>query len=132
MKKLIIILPLLLILGEALAQVTKFRSEYFASSMYNEYTSQWREWSDWSESNILMTFDMTNTRFTIYSKKTQEYDIIDIGEKEYLRDREEVFMRAIDEDGLRCSLKLVSFDDGTMHLYIYWSDARIVYQLRSN
>jgi len=126
-------LTLLLILGTTSAQVTKLRADYISIRILPEYAKEWPEWDEWEESGVLITVDLDNLRIEVHSKHHQEYDITSVGEPEFKDRFKRIPIKAVDEEGIKCTLELVEYyNTGTLHLYVKWSNMQVVYQIRSN
>jgi hypothetical protein len=114
-------------------QVHKLRSTSYSSKyMINEYS--WSEWSEAEETNVLITFDLTNNRITIYSKITQIYDIAQYEGKTTDEDGDDILSYfCIDKDGIKCRLKCLKLNsrNGIMQIYVYYSDMSWVYNVYS-
>ena len=68
MKKLFIFFGLLCTL-QALAVEYNFQATAFASQT-KDSEEKWSEWSDWSESSVLIVYNMTSEKVTIFAKET--------------------------------------------------------------
>lgn len=130
MKKLLILLFTLFIGLEASAQIYTYRTTGYAYKRVNSY-GNWTQWTDWMDSNMKVTINMNTDRITIYSPQTQYYRVT-----EYLRKftdssgGSQVEFSAIDEEGLRCSIRLRVEKNGNSQLYIEWSDLILCYNVR--
>jgi transcription elongation factor len=117
-------LLLILIPWIASAQVYRFTGE--AVSM--KYT--YGEWSEWEKAEVLIILNIDKDIINIYSKREQRYDIISISDKIYNRDTESLVLDCVDEEGIRCTIKLVNNTaEDYRHLYIRWSNLQYVYQI---
>ena len=64
----------------------------------------------------------------IYSEKMQEYDIIDyIGKEEDNDGGTSIKYKCVDQDGLRCHIRLRALSDGSAQLYVDFNDLMFVY-----
>lgn len=116
------------------SQVYKNRAKEFAYKSKDNY-GRWTKWSDWEECNILIVTNLDNSKFTIYSKETQEFDIIKFYPKEYDEEGVEVFrILVVDKDGLRCNIRqrFIKSEYFSSQLYIDYADLIYVYNLTSN
>lgn len=133
LKTLGLFLVLLTISTTGFSQVFKLKSTSFASkTIINEY--KWSEWSDFTESSVLITFDMTNDRITIYSNVTQVYDIAEYEGKTTDSDGDDIYSYfCVDKSGLTCRVKWVQLNsqNGRMQMYINYSDAIWIYNIYS-
>jgi hypothetical protein len=93
---------------------------------------RWGDWAAWEDAKILITLDTENERITIYSSKTQVYDIAkDEGESTDDDGDETLSLYCIDNDGLRCTVRLVTLNsrNGELQLYVDYSDMSWVYEV---
>lgn len=128
----LIITPLLIISINALSQVTKFKTTSFSIKSKNEYTEKWTKWSEAEDVEILITFDLTNERIKIFSKEEQEYDIIKYFDKKIDEDGDETIkLQCVNEDGLKCIVRIVVLNSnyGQRQLYIDFADIMWVYDI---
>jgi hypothetical protein len=116
------------------AQVLKVKADAISFKTKNEYTGRWSDWSKWEEVNILITIDPDKERIKIFSKKDQVYDIIqDLGEN-YDKDGDKTLKwLCVNEDGLRCHVRLVKLysQGGKSQLYVDFNDMMWVYNIYS-
>lgn len=130
MKKLLILLFTLLIGLEVSAQVYTYRTYQFAFKQTNS-SGQWKQWSDWQDSDMRVVINMNTDHITIYSPETQYYRVT-----EYLRKftdnsgGNQVEFAAVDEEGLKCHIRLRIEKNGNSQIYIEWNDLIIVYNVR--
>ena len=114
-------------------QVYKLKSTSLSSrTKINEY--KWTEWSDPTESSVLITFDLTNDRITIYSKVTQVYDIAEYEGKTTDKDGDDIFSYyCIDKDGSKCRVKWLKLhsQNERMQMYVYYGDMNWLYNIYS-
>ncbi len=118
----------------AYSQVYKNRAKQVAFKSKDSY-GRWTKWTDWEDCNILIVTNLDNSKFTIYSKETQEFDIVKFYPKEYDDDGVETFrILVVDKDGLRCNIRqrFVKSDYYSSQLYIDYADFLYVYNLTSN
>ena len=117
--------------ASAQKKVIKLRSTAFSSRhKINEY--KWSNWEDWKETNVLITIDTENDRITIYSAERQVYDIAeDEGESTDEDGDEALSLYCIDDDGVRCRVRLVYLNsrDGEVQLYVDYNDMSWVYSV---
>lgn len=70
---------------------------------------------------------------TIYSKVTQEYDVIEVLSEDE-RDPDggvSTTLLCVDADGTRCHMRLRSQSNGALQLYIDYSNVSFVYNVES-
>jgi peptidoglycan/xylan/chitin deacetylase (PgdA/CDA1 family) len=114
----------------AFSQVNKLRATEFAMRFISE-NSGWTDWTDWSNCNVLIVFDKTKDRITIYSNETQEYDIITSHDGYYDSVGDYVWLlEAIDKNGMKCKLRVVTRKlSDRVELYVNHSDNQWVYNV---
>jgi hypothetical protein len=114
-------------------QVYKLRSTSLSSrNSINDY--KWTEWSDAIECNVLITFDLTDDRITIYSKVTQVYDIAEYEGKTTDNDGDDLYSYyCIDKDGIKCRVKWMKLhsQNERMQMYVYYNDMNWLYNIYS-
>lgn len=134
-KKVILLLTIaFLISGSVYSQVYKYRAKQVAFKSKNSY-DKWTKWSEWEDCNILTVVNLDKSTFTIYSKETQEFDVIKFYPKEYDDEGVEIFrLLVVDKDGLRCNIRQRFTKSEYFHsqLYIDYADFMYVYNLVSN
>ena len=130
MKRILVLSVFLLVISTAFSQVIKCRAYSFAHKEKNEYSSRWTEWSSWEEVDILIAIDLDNDRIKIFSKVDQIYDIIQYrGESTDSDGDNTIEWLCVNEDGLKCALRLVKrySEGGKSQLYIDFADFMFVY-----
>lgn len=126
-KKLLIILMAILPIF-AYADIQKMTATSVASKSYTN--GRWSEWSDWEDVNILVVINFDKERITIYSQRTQEFDIIQYYEEESDGEGGKVHeMVCVDEDGLRCHVRIRFPKTNIPQIYIDYKDFMYVYNL---
>ena len=114
----------------ASAQTYKFMTQQFAFKYYDEQRYRWTDWSDWESSNMLVVISLDRSVISIYSQKTQEYDIVEYQGEEDDRDGgTSVKFLCVNEDGLRCNIRLRVQSDGQKQLYVDFNDMMWVYSI---
>lgn len=117
----------------AFAQVKKFTAVGLSSR--NVQNGQWTEWKAFETVDILASLNLEANKIKIYSRETQEYDIISCDEKETDEDGDEYYrMFCEDKDGLNCHIDLyvLNGNDQRLQLYIRYNDFEFVYDLVPN
>lgn len=115
---------------ELKAQTYKLQTYNFAFRSKNSY-GVWSDWSKWESSDMLVVINQDKDRITIYSRKVQEYDIYDYeGEEDDRYGGTTISYRCVDDDGLRCGIRLRVQGDGSLQLYVDYNDAMWVYGIR--
>jgi hypothetical protein len=114
-------------------QVYKLKSTSL-SSKHKINEIKWSEWSDATETSVLITFDLTNGRITIYSKETQVYDVAEYEGKTTDKDGDDIYSYyCIDKDGSKCRVKWVKLhsQNERMQMYVYYGDMSWLYNIYS-
>lgn len=127
MKKIMMVFAFLFAVLGTNAQTYKFKTYAFA---YKQLASfGWTDWTDWQQSEMLVVISLDRGVINVYSRDTQEYDIVEYEGEE--RDREGNSMKflCVNEDGLRCNIRLRTQNDGNRQLYVDFSDVMWVYGL---
>ena len=131
MKK--FLLALLMVLGVATvanAQVTKYRATSFSYKM-QQSNGSWTDWSSWESSSVLIVVNTNNDSVQIYSKETQEFDILKVV-SDWHNDGDggqQFEVACVDKDGLRCHMRFRKLNSGDMQLYVDYSDCMYVYNI---
>ena len=79
--------------------------------------------------SMLVVINADRDVITVYSQDPQEYDIIDYEGEERDINGKSIRYLCVNEDGLRCNIRLRKQDDGSIQLYVDFSDAMWVYSL---
>lgn len=114
--------------SHAYAEVLKLKAYSFSARSTDHY-GNWSDWADWSDCNILVVIG-EDSRVKIYSKETQEYDII--SSEEEVSDHQGGTVteyHCIDKDGLRCSLRLRVEKNDNIQLYVDYDNLSFVYNV---
>lgn len=131
MKKLITTLSLLLAFTISIqADILKLKTTSSSFKTYYPLTQTWSNWSEWKECSILVVINTETDIIKIYSKETQDYDIIKYGAEE--SDGEGGIVRTlycVNENGARCNIRFRSTAANDYQLYIDFNDAIIAYNL---
>lgn len=131
MKRKAILLFMLFVSIVANAQTYKFNSTEF-STRIKKSNGNWTEWTDWEDSSVLIVMSLDRSKINIYSEKVQEYDIYDFG-NDTETDKEggsTWTLRCVNEDGLRCAVRLRKQSNGILQLYVDFRDMSWVYNIK--
>jgi len=126
MKRLLVILLALVLGYSASAQTVRYRASQYAVADVDRYGNY--VWGDWQDCNIIITIDYDNDFIKVYTKREQNYVIVEV--EDAYNDSlggESVDMTAIDEEGIECNMTLRVQDDGVIQLYSYYSNVAWVY-----
>lgn len=130
MKKIILMFLMVFTITMASAQTYYYTATSFACKVTNSY-GNWSDWSDWQSCNILVTINFTNDVVTIYSNKTQVYNIT-----KYVRNYtdysggSQLEFKFIDQDYDRGTMRLRIEKNGNSQMYIDFANAMWVYNVR--
>lgn len=128
MKKFILLFLLAFSAVVASAQSFKLNA-YELSYRYVDGDGEWSEWSDWEKISILIVFYHDEELITIYSQKTQKYNV-----KEYVGENEDsdgnsMTFNCVNEDGVNCNIRIRAQKNGVRQLYVDFEDFSWVYNL---
>ncbi|RYM35943.1 hypothetical protein ERX46_02815 [Brumimicrobium glaciale] len=130
MKKILFLICLLASSAISFSQVVKFKITSVSFRDYDETTETWDEWSEGKELNILGFIDSENERVKIFSETEQNYDVIENKGERTDNDGDDVVeWICVNEDGVKCSLKLITINsqDKRKQLYINFNNFMLVY-----
>ena len=112
------------------AQRYTFKSTAYAYKYVNEY-GYWTDWTDWQSSNVKITIDTDTSVLSIYSKTPQVYYLKDyLGKFEDERGGIQYRWIIRDNEYLKAELRLRKELSGNLQLYIEYSDAMWVYNIK--
>ena len=114
------------------SQVTKFKTTSYASKSKNVSTNNWTKWSEPSDTEILISKDLTNERIKIFSKEEQVYDIIKYYDKDTDSDGDETLsFQCVDVDGIKCIVRFVILNsqNGRKQIYIDYNNIMWMYNI---
>ena len=129
MKRLLLLMTLLMSICTLKAQTYKYHTNSF-SYKYCENGS-WTDWSPWVKSDILIVLNLDRKIFNIYSEDRQDYDIYEYSGEETDSDGgSSIKFQCVNEDGLRCQVRLRIQKDRSRQLYVDFNDIIWVYGLK--
>lgn len=129
-KMFIFVVVALLSVCELKAQTYKFQTYCFSYATKDRF-GRWSEWSAWEDSDMLVVINEDKDRITIYSNEIQEYDIYEYdGNNKDTYGGTSASFRCVDDNGLRCGIRLRARSDGTLQLYVDYNDTMWVYGIR--
>lgn len=127
MKKMMMVIAFLFIVMSMSAQTYKFKTTSFAYKAMGKYG--WTQWTNWERTEMLVVISLDRKVITVYSNTPQEYDIVEyLGEKTD-SNSESMKLLCVNEDGVRCHIRLRMLNDGKRQLYVDFSNAMWVYNL---
>lgn len=130
MKKLLFLCSFLMLCGTSFAdEIIKMQATSLAVKTTDDY-GYWSDWSDWEDCSVLVVINVTNDRVNIYSQTPQEYDIYDYSDEE-MDDQggTTTTFHCVDDDGVRCDMRIRIQADGQIQLYIDYSNLMFVYNV---
>lgn len=131
MKKFLIMLLLAVgIATTAEAQVVKYRATDVAFK-FQTNDGSWSQWSDWESCSVLIVLNLNNATVQIYSKETQEFDIVD-KVSDWHNDSsggQQFEVSCVDKEGKRCNMRFRRQNDGQLQLYVDYRDFMYVYSM---
>lgn len=130
MQKIFLSILFTFIITLTFSQVYKFRSSTF--QMKTKDSNGWSKWTEPNESDILLVFNITKLRITIFSKKDQVYDIYKRYEQQTDSDGDLTFeYSCVDEEGLKCHVRWVRLNsqNGRLQIYVDFSDVMWMYNV---
>lgn len=129
MRKLLFIILFLCSFECFSAQVFKFNAYQIAF-----FDIQKEKWDPFEDTDILVSINLDGKKIKIYSKETQSYDIIKSEKKKLDKDGDETLrFYCEDQNGSTCYVDFVVLNsrNGVRQLYIKYSDAQFVYNIKS-
>lgn len=124
MKKFILIFVFLLGLNIANAQEVEWLKAYELAIKIDN------EWSDWEDVNIDVKIDFSRDRITIYSAKTQIYEIIKEVEPPYDSSGKQLAYKVINQDDDIGRFRFRVQNNGSKQIYIDFNDISWVYNIK--
>lgn len=119
MKRLLILIAALGIVLSASAESIWFKAFSGAYKYGNN------DWSDWINCNIKILFNDDSIK--VYSEEVQTYmHLYDLDNPS-----DDVYgFKMVDDEGIYCDIKFRFEDNGNLQMYIYYSNAAIVYNIK--
>lgn len=112
------------------AQVYKYVSTDFSWRYYDSVSRRWTSWSDWEDCSVLVVLNFNRETITIYSKEVQEYDIVSYEDvKDDNEGGQSLKLICVNEDGLRCHIRIRTLSNGRRQLYVDFNDMMWVYNI---
>ncbi len=128
MKKMMMVIAFLFTVMSMNAQTYKFKTTAVA---YKELgRNGWTKWTDWYRTEMLVVISNDRDVISIYSETPQEYDILEYQGEENDRNGRSYKYLCVNEDGLKCGIRLRAQRDGSRQLYVDFNNAMWVYDLR--
>ena len=129
MKKLLFTLLFAMISICSFAQVYKYQTTELAIKTQNS-RGNWGDWSDWEDCSCLVVINLDKDKITIYSKERQEYDVYECDDPYEDSDGDTVIkMKAVDQDGDNCTVRLIIRKSGQTQLYVDFNNVMWVYNI---
>lgn len=106
--------------------------EFYKAYQYSQKAYYDSYWDAWTQVNILISFNYTTDKITIYSKRIQVYSIYNY-DIYYDNDGEKVLrFYFIDQDYDKGTLRLMVRPNGTSQIYVDFSNITWVYNVVKN
>ncbi len=128
MKKMMMVIAFLFTVMSMNAQTYKFKTTAVAYKEMGRYG--WTKWTDWYRTEMLVVINTDRDVISIYSDSPQEYDILEYQGEENDRNGKSKKFFCVNEDGLKCFIRLRAQHDGSFQLYVDFNNAMWVYDLR--
>lgn len=118
-----------------------FLSKIFAQNYSFETTDltmsvredgRWSKFADPKEAKLMVRFDPTKDRITVFSEIAQFFKIVNYLKKQTLKDRDVVAFDCINQEGTKCQLAIhtIKKEKGANQLYIYYKDIVLIYNMK--
>lgn len=112
------------------ADIMKYRAYRYAEQKKLS-SGRWGEWSDWEDINLTITFNFDHQVIRINNKINSMFLIDDCDDTYTDDDGDEVLkIYAHDEEDLKCEIRVISRESGTMQLYVDYNNVRWCYNIR--
>ena len=128
MKKILLLLTLLCIFFTSHAQVIQFRSEAYSQRTLTSYG--WSDWSNWTKCNVSISINLNNDQVTVYSQKTQRYQIYDYTGSYTSGNTSCMDYKFYDQDGDVGTMTLAMKPNGQSEIYIRFANIQWSYIVR--
>lgn len=126
LKRILAVMILSLISLSASAQVWQFRSEAYSQRVTNSY-GQWGNWSKWQKCNVNITINLNNDLVTIYSNRTQYYQVTSYTGTYMDNGTQCVDYKFYDQDGDKGTMTLAMKPNGQSEIYIRFANIQWAY-----
>ena len=127
MKKFFLMLCFMVCGLVAQAQNYQFYTYQFSYRVVDN--GEWTDWSDWQDSRMLVSINADNDVISIQSADPQRYQVLELGELEEDGEGTSQEFLCVNEDNVRCNIRLRIQNDGIKQLYVDFADAMWVYSL---
>lgn len=129
MKKFLLLLVLVLTCTiTSNAQVLQFRSEAYSQRTITSYG--WSGWSNWEKCNVSITINLNNDQVTVYSSRTQRYQIFEYSGAYMDGTTQCIDYRFYDQDGDIGTMTLAMKSSGQSEIYIRFANIQWSYIVR--
>ena len=126
MKRILITLVFIFVCMTTFAETLRFRSTDIAVGQRNN--SGKVVWGEWQTCKVIITIDLDNDFIKVYSDKEQNYVIVEsIDSYKDKSGGNSLDFKAIDEEGIECTVRLRIESDGRAQLYAFYSNIAWVY-----
>lgn len=109
-----------------------FNAIGFSSKTLND-NGEWNDWSEWQQSSATISLDTDKEKLVIDASKKFSYDIYDkkISTNSDREGSNILEYSCVDNDGLKCAFRLRNSLDGSIQIYLDYSDVSFVYQVET-
>lgn len=101
---------------------------YTTAFTYAEAPSEY--WEPWVYSELYVDIDSDDNLIVIHSSYLQVYNLIESSGERYAGDNRYIEFNFINQDGDRGTLRIVKSSQGTMELYIEYSNIKWCYRIK--
>lgn len=127
MKKLFLFVTFLFMFSvNMMGQIQWYKTSEI-SMKYKKKDSGWTNWSDWEKCEVGIKMDLNNDVITIFSAKTQRYQVLEAEEPPQDSDGRQVKFYVKDQDGDYGHIRLRIDNNGKSQVYVDFSDISWVY-----
>lgn len=127
------ILMLMMVFGVSVmsfGQIQWYKTSEISIRYLNKNTGYWTNWSDWEKCVVNVRFDLNNDVITIYSDKTQRYQVLELQDPPYDSSGKQVKFYVKDQDGDYGHIRLRIENNGNSQIYIQYADIMWCYNVR--
>lgn len=125
MRKFLIAFVLMFVGFAASAQVWSFKGTAYCQKSLTYYG--WSNWSNWERCDVPITINLNTDQVTIYSNRTQYYQIVDYSGTYYDGTTQCIDYHFYDQDGDRGTMTLAMKSSGQSEIYIRFANIQWAY-----
>ena len=125
MKRILLILAFI----ASFAFMSQAQTYYYKAYQFTYKLSTWSSYTNWTSVSINIKIDIDNSYLKIYSKSEQIYRLYSANDG-YDNDGDYIMKcSALDQDNLRCAIRLIYRKGGESQIYIDYNDCSWVYDV---